>query len=174
MANELKKIMMEKLERWIIFSVFFALLPFFGNLLIEMSKGHEITLGAVIGSRGELLLVGIALCGVGLGELLGSAASPVSTHPLLTYIFSGMSLAVICLGSLYYASVAAGTEFKPNMVVFISTWGFVVSVFASTGCIVVAAYAEGKHLQQLTTGKIAKDKPSVENEQLVEHEQSQA
>lgn len=167
MADELKKTVMEKLERWIIFSVFFALLPFLGNLLIEISKGHEITLAVIFGSKGELLLVGIALCGVGLGELLGSVASPVSTHPLFTYIFSGLSLTTICLGSLYYASVAGGTEFKPNIVVFISIWGFLLSVVASTGCIIIAAYAEGKHLQQLTIGKIVEDKQSIEQKQSV-------
>lgn len=151
-----KKMVTEKLERWVIFSVFFSLLPFFGNLLIEMSKDHQITLGIVFGNRAEILLVGIALCGVGLGELFGAAASPTSTHPLLTYIFGGLSLAIICLGSLYYASIPGNTEFKPHLIMSISIWGFIFSAIASTGCIVIAAYAEGKHLQQLiTAAKIA-------------------
>jgi hypothetical protein len=183
--QQIKNMMREKLARWLIFSVVFALLPFWGNLLIEISKAHEITLGTVFGNKGEVLLVGIALCGVGLGEIFGSAAVlPVSTPPLLTYFFSGLSLIIICLGSLYYASVSGNTEFDSNRVILISFWGFVLSVtefdsnwgfvrsitefdsnrvilisfwgfvlsvVASTGCIFIAASAEGKHLQQLTT-----------------------
>jgi hypothetical protein len=157
------KIVREKILRWIIFSVLFALLPFLGNYFVEISKGHEVTLGSLFGN-GELLLVGVTLCGVGLGELFGIASSKTATPPVQTYIVAGGSLMVVVLASLYYANISSGTEFRTDTVAWISAWLFSFSVIMSTGCIYIAAIAEIEMIEKLVNQQIAHHDEDKNNE----------
>ena len=92
----------EKLLRWMLFGVVFAVLPIVFNFLSAVTRGQSIALSSLT-SHGELLLVSVGISAAATGELFGREAGPLRSFRLFVV---GMSLIIVCVASLWFADIA--------------------------------------------------------------------
>jgi len=90
-----------KLVKWLIFSVIAALAPLVFHYMSALTTGKEVSfLGPISG--GELLLLSVALAAVAIGEnyMLGN------NHLTRKLILGGLSLLSLLLASYWYAYIS--------------------------------------------------------------------
>jgi hypothetical protein len=139
-GNEAKR-MAEKLVRWLVFSVIFALLPLAFNYLRISIRGTAPTLALLL-SRGELLLVCAAIAATAIGELIGSGGE----RKIAKYVAGGGCVFVLFLASALFAEISTAiysgapvnSEFVSNSSIFV--FGF--TLISSTSCIVLVESKE--------------------------------
>ena len=133
--------MTEKITRWAIFSVSFALLPFCFHMLKTLSAGQSLSLAGVFGS-GELLLVGAAISAAAVGELVVGNAYRKKTKLIL----SGACIFLLALNSLWFADVSSTANSQNTYDVEIVASGslimFVITLAVSGLCIALSEITE--------------------------------
>ncbi len=92
----------DKVLRWLMFGVAFAVLPLVLNLLLAFTRDLPVHGDQVLG-QGELLLVSAGVAASGAGELSGE---PVRELRRLQIVLSGLAYLIVCLASLWFASTA--------------------------------------------------------------------
>ena len=95
--------MLEKVIRWLIFSVLIALLPIGFNYLSMKTKSIPTSL-EIICAQGELLIVSAALNAAALGELFGSGPASLMIAKIIA---GGVCVIILLLTSLWFADIAA-------------------------------------------------------------------
>ena len=129
--------MYEKLARWFLFGVLFTLLPFalsYLNLRARSKSVKSVKIGSLF-ARGELLLVSAAIGIAAVGELFGVK----DANPLGQIITGGVSLLLVVIQALWYASVSEpNSDFDADFVGRVSVIFFVMTVLASIACLLVA------------------------------------
>lgn len=95
--------MRAKLRRWLIFSVFLALLPFGFNALLALALGPSLRASYLFGG-GELILLAVGLCTAGLGDALAVPHRREAARDVLI-AFCAVFLA---LSAFLFALVAVG------------------------------------------------------------------
>src|SRR5262245_12879533 len=93
---------MEKLAKWLIFSVALALVPVLVTFLGQITRGAALTWHEGLG-RGELLLIAAGLCASSSGELF---TAPSSSR-LGKILAGGAALLLLLISAGYFAEVAA-------------------------------------------------------------------
>ena len=128
---------MDKLLKWLIFSVVIALLPIIFYSLQLLTRGLSPTLELVT-SKGELLLISTAMAAGALGELITSQ----SDKKIFKIIAGGGSVIILLICSLYYADVASciltNQAIQAEVVSRISIIGYCFSFISSGSCIFIA------------------------------------
>ena len=103
------KARIERLVKWILFSVIISLLPLVADGVNRISQGRsgigQSVLTEVL-AHGELLLVSAAIAADAVGDLIGSGPE----FKMLKYLAGGACLAIILFGSLWYAGIAANSH----------------------------------------------------------------
>lgn len=128
----------EKLLRWGLFGVCFAILPIAFNALSAATRNQEVTL-VVLLSRGELLLVSAAISAAAAGELFGREEVLMKSTRLFLI---GMSFLTVCGSSLWFADIASvardGKELNEQLVAYGSISVFLLSVITSGCCVILS------------------------------------
>ena len=121
----------ERMVKWVIFSVLITLIPLLAAHLRELTQGSPGSFGALIG-RGELLLVAVALCAGGCGEIF-SCKNRVGRTSLI--IAGGACVVMILLAVTYYSDLTSAYRnngfVNVDVVIYYSLVIFGVSVIAS-------------------------------------------
>lgn len=130
--------MINRMIKWLIFSVLIALLPILFNLLFAMTYGGEIALTRLLG-RGELLLIAVGLCATALGDVLFANGSFTRSRPrlwrALRLVVGGACVLVIAASSFYYALASErysqGLQAREEAVLVISSICYATAVICS-------------------------------------------
>ncbi|MFZ5911684.1 MAG: hypothetical protein ACOYYU_16855 [Chloroflexota bacterium] len=126
---------LNKLVKWVIFSVIVSLLPLFINLLLLYLNGIYLTI-AYFSPHGELLLISVTICAIAIGDVIGTGKKYLALKLLaaggcvLILIFSSSIFAILSLGSIIpenSATASAITDF--------SLITFLFSLLTSSGCV---------------------------------------
>ena len=133
--------MSEKIIRWMIFSVLFALLPICFHMLKIVSFGSELSIESVFGS-GELLLIGAAISAAAVGELV--VGNAYRRKAKLTV--SGACIFLLALNSLWYADVSSAANsqstYDLNVVASGSVIMFSITLLVSALCVALSEATE--------------------------------
>lgn len=133
--------MSEKIIRWVIFSVLFALLPICFHMLKIVSSGNVLSLESVFGS-GELLLIGAAISAAAIGELV--VGNAYKKKAKLTV--SGACIFLLALNSLWYADVSSAatstTTYDLNVIASGSVIMFFITLTVSGLCVALSEVTE--------------------------------
>lgn len=133
--------MSEKLIRWGVFSVLFALLPICFHVLKIASAGKGLSLESVFGS-GELLLIGAAISAAAIGELVIGNAYKRN----IKLIVCGACIFLLALNSLWYADVSGAangqTAYDLGVIASGSVTMFLVTLVVSGLCVVLSEVTE--------------------------------
>jgi hypothetical protein len=128
----------DKLIRWALFGVSFALLPIVFNALSAATRNQPITLELLL-RNGELLLISTAIAAGAAGELVGGDQA---TGSRLRPGLIGLSVIVVCASSLWFADIAAavrsGIQINEGLVAGGSIIVFVLTAITAACCIVVS------------------------------------
>lgn len=135
--------MPEALTKWFTYRVALGLVPIVLSFLSLALNDPALAKNlALVLSGGPLLLVGGALCGGALGELL----STPKRHPITRLICSGTCLLVYVVGAAFYATIAAKVQAKQaldsDFIVWVSAILYVIGVAAALGCVIIAENAK--------------------------------
>ena len=128
-----------KLARWFIFGVVFALVPLLITSVIKTTIGPPV-LWCDIVAHGELVLLAVALCGAGLGEILGTRTK----EPLSDLCAGGACTTVLVGASIYYSAVASASEraeqINRPVVLKVSLALYCAALASSAVCVVLAGH----------------------------------
>ena len=126
--------MVERIIRWLLFSVVISLIPFIFSYFKSILRGNIINLTILI-ERGELLLISTTIMAAAFGQYITSKL----TIGLPEILLSGSSIFFIILSSLLYAEISTassnGEQLEHNMVYTLSIVFFGVSLLISGSCI---------------------------------------
>lgn len=129
--------MLEKLVRWLIFSVVIALLPLAFNLLNIISQENTISFYLIF-SHGELLLVSAAITATAIGELVASGKNKA----IAKLISGGCCTVDLIVASYWFSlistSISMSIPVNSKMVAQGSIAIFLFSVLASGSCIALS------------------------------------
>jgi hypothetical protein len=124
---------LDRLAKWLIFSVLLALLPLAYNYLHVLTRTGSPTLEVLLG-KGELLLVAASISAAAVGSLIGG-----TKNWLMAKIFAGGgSVLLLGLASLYYVDItapASGEILKVAVIAKTSLLFFGFSVISGAGCV---------------------------------------
>jgi hypothetical protein len=124
---------MWRLFTWLVWTVLFALIPFgFLGVVGWLPEGEFPGPSELLGS-GELMLVAVALLGIGFSELIGLEELRIDRHRWI--VMSAAAFAFV-IASLFYGAVAAQRVFEsepwdPDRVTLLSLCVYVVSILLS-------------------------------------------
>jgi uncharacterized membrane protein len=96
----------EKLLRWALFGVIFALLPITFNFLSAVTRNQAIAVSS-LASHGELLLISVSISAAAAGELFGREEGHMRSFRLFVV---GMSFIIVCVASLWFADIASAVR----------------------------------------------------------------
>lgn len=96
----------EKLLRWGLFGVCFAVLPIAFNAISAATRNGGFSLESLL-SNGELLLISAAVSAASAGELFGREEVLMRSTRLFLV---GMSFIIVCGSSLWFADIAGATR----------------------------------------------------------------
>lgn len=132
-----QKLPSEKLVRWLVFGVVFALLPLFFNYLKAYGRGATIS-PADLSAHGELLLISAAIAAAAVGELLASGRR----YQIAKIIAGGGSVLLLAVASLWFADISTLAPATPLVnYARVSNASFVVfglTVVSSACCVVLS------------------------------------
>jgi hypothetical protein len=127
----------EKLVKWIMFSVAVALLPLVFRFLQIVTRGQLPSIQDIT-SQGELLLISGAMAAAALGEIIMSNIS----HSILKIISGGFCVIMLLISSFYYADIASysfnGLALNKGIASEISIITYIFTLISSGSCIAVA------------------------------------
>lgn len=135
-TKSIKRQIVKKMLKWLLFSVLIALLPIMFNWIILVSRSSPSSLQDVI-KQGELLLVIAALTASGLGEIIASGS-----YMAIGKIFaSGGCVIILIFASLYYSYVSTTNYVLDSSIVSLtSLWLYVFAVISSGSCVALAEF----------------------------------
>jgi hypothetical protein len=147
--NRIQTTMLEKLSRWLFFSVLFGVVPILASLLYQLSDKATQTYGlAGLIGHGEVLLVTAALCASSAGELFGGSTG----RSIWKVIAGGSSTFLLLATTLYFSNISTSfamasiqkkeATIDAVAVANISTMLFLVSLFTCGWCICLSALEE--------------------------------
>lgn len=93
-----------KLLRWTVYSVIISLIPIFSTFLYSWTTNSQVTLTGAL-SKGELLLISVAISGGAVGELIGREAE--GALRLLKVGIIGLTLIVVLVSCIWFGSIAS-------------------------------------------------------------------
>jgi hypothetical protein len=129
--------MLQKLTRWLIFSVLLALVPIAISCMVQVAHGHDLKIDPAL-AHGELLLITASLCAASCGELFGTPPR----YALGQIIAGGSSVLLLVLATLFFGEVASAWSSNAPLVEGITARTSVVlfcaSVVACGSCIALA------------------------------------
>ncbi|MEV2267785.1 hypothetical protein [Nonomuraea africana] len=145
-----------RIHRWILFEVFFALMPIIFNYANSRMIGVPASYATLVG-KGELLLISGAICAAGMGELVASITKKSAT-PQSGSRFAGLKITLIATSAIliagtswFYASTAERIQLTTNAgkslheaainfdsVAATSTAILLFAMLTSIGCLIVA------------------------------------
>lgn len=127
---------LSKLTRWLVFTVFIALVPLLVAVLrILIHSPQPFTLQGVT-EHGELLLISTAIGGAALGELIGSGTK---RRPVPKIICGGATLILIMTSGMWFADIASASgTINTDVVSFGSLAILLFTVLSSGGCIALS------------------------------------
>jgi hypothetical protein len=129
--------MLQKLTRWLIFSVLLALVPIAVSCVVQVAHGKELRISPAL-AHGELLLITASLCAASCGELFGTAPR----YALGKIIAGGLSVLILVLATLLFSEVvsawASGVPLVESITARTSMVLFCTSVVACGSCIALA------------------------------------
>lgn len=130
--------MFGKLTKWLIFSVFLALVPLAVSLLFQFTHTKQVNLETSL-AHGELLLITAVICASSMGELFG--AGPRYKIPKI--LSGGASVLIFLFTVIYFADVSANNFLNSAiidkfMVCKISIILFISAFFTSACCITLS------------------------------------
>lgn len=126
----------EKLVRWLIFSVTVALLPIMFNYLLLLTNGQTPTV-TMIFYRGDILLISSTISAGAIGELIGSS----DKLKIAKYIVGGLCVILLFLTSAWFASLTSlvnSATFDPEFTANNSIILFIATVMSSASCIILS------------------------------------
>lgn len=127
-----------KLLLWMIFGVFFALMPVAFNAVSILTHGGKISYDRLAG-RGELLLIAAAIAAMAAGELI---ISPYTRMKSVKLVLVGLNMLTVCMASLWFGDVSAAiqnnTAIDQAVVSGGSTLVLVFALLSSGSSIIVA------------------------------------
>lgn len=133
--------MVEKLVKWIVFSVFIGLLPFFWNALRLLTQGESLSL-PILFARGEILLTGAALVAGALGDLLASQREVDTWDRVLYLICVGGCMILLMTTSFWFADISgyllSGQSYEAELVAVGSPVLFGLCLAVSLRCLLLA------------------------------------
>jgi hypothetical protein len=132
---------MEKVLKWLMFSVLLALVPIAFGVLSYASRnsglGLQVSTARIL-SHGELLLVASALCAAAVGESFGEGKK----YRIPKLLSAGCAIIILLFSALYFADASAAylaeVEYNENLVRTTSIYVFIAAVIASGSCIALA------------------------------------
>ena len=126
--------MLKQIIKWMIFSVLLAIVPLVTKWLFHLIAANPTTFDELI-SHGELLLIGTALAGTALGEVILSHKQP----GILTLCCGGGCILILIMGSMLFAYVSGAvlSEGTVNISIIqtISVWVYICAFVTSGSCI---------------------------------------
>jgi hypothetical protein len=129
-----QSVRLEKLVKWLIFSVVLALIPILVAYLGQITRGvlppwHE-TFG-----RGELLLIAAAMCATSSGELFTASGS----SRLGKLLAGGAAIVLLLVSASYFAEVSSSMRSQAAIdtlvVAQLSLFLYACSFLSSAGCV---------------------------------------
>jgi hypothetical protein len=127
-----------RLARWLVFTVFLALVPVLSAALRMRTFSKPVSL-AILTAHGELLLVATAVAGSAIGELITSRTGKKRS---LKVICSGMCLLAIIMSSGWFADIASAHEasglIDPSFIAYGSLTMMILALLAGGSCVVVS------------------------------------
>lgn len=130
----------EKFTIWLIFSVILALAPLVFNAILTFAMGKVPALNQLI-SKGELLIVSVAIGADAIGKLFGSG----SPRKILKIATGGGCVILIVISSLLFSVISTtslSATFDPNRVTTISVLMFIMTIITSGSCTLLAEVRE--------------------------------
>ena len=119
LTDEKKQEIIVRLTRWLVFSILFALFPFFFNMIDGILIGSDVSTTSLFGN-GQLFLISTTLCAVAVGELLGVSSTKSTIFGNIAATFaSGFAILIILLASYCYASIGKN-NIKLEMMMLLS------------------------------------------------------
>jgi hypothetical protein len=135
--------MSETIVKWLTFRVALGIVPLvlgLGILLVVAPAGEAVFVRLLSG--GQLLLVGGALCGGSIGELL---STPLR-HPVARLFCGGVSLLVFVCSAGLYTAVATASQFKYPVDDCFIAWGsvgfYALAIVSALTCVIIAENAK--------------------------------
>lgn len=129
--------MLQRLIRWLIFSVIVALLPLAFNAFMILVTGKELSL-LLICSNGELLIISAAISAAAIGELFSSNYP----HQIPKYLAGGGCVISLCVASLMFAYIAGAAKsnvtLEGQVILNSSLIMFIFAILSSGSCIAIA------------------------------------
>lgn len=130
----------ERLLRWAMFGVIFAILPILFNFLSAITRSQDIAVNSLI-ARGELLIVSVSISAAAAGELFGREEGQLRSFRLFLV---GMSFIIVCVASLWFADIAgavrAHESINESAVAIGSVIVFLSSITTAGCCIVLSEF----------------------------------
>lgn len=133
----------EKLIRWIIFSVVIALLPILVNWVFLWLRRKATTFENLTG-RGELLLIAAAMAASAIGEVIpiGQTAIVPTGHfiAIAKFIAVGLCVAIVLISSVCFGDISSAlisNQYRdPHRVSILSVCLYCSALISSAACIV--------------------------------------
>ena len=131
---------MNRLFKWLLFGVVFALAPLIGDYFIQSVHpvaGAQLNWHGVL-MKGELLLVCAAISGAGVGELIGSGREWLP----FKFVCGGSCIVIMFIAVVLYSGIAndlrLGVSYDQGVLVSRSLQLFIATLVAGLGCILAA------------------------------------
>lgn len=129
--------MLEKLLKWLLFSVIVSVVPLFSTYIILVIYSSEPSFVSII-SRGELQLISVALLANGIGDVVTSE----SIRKVFQVLLIGLSTVFLLVISIWYGAITSilisGTSTTTYQSLEYPTLiAFLVSFFISACCVAV-------------------------------------
>lgn len=125
--------MVEKLLKWLLFSVIVSIVPLFSIYIILHLNSTNPSLISLI-SRGELQLISVALLANGIGEIVASN----SVKKIFQILLAGLSTVLLLIISIWYGAIAniliSGKAANSSME-YPTLITFIIAFFVSGLCI---------------------------------------
>ncbi len=127
--------MLDRLIKWLFFSILIALLPLAFTWIYSYINNLERSYVDIVG-RGELLLISASICAAALGDLIGTSHQRKGTT-IAAYIAGGSAVVILMLCSLLFASLPASPDPNGGAIAEISTLLYGVSVVSGGASILL-------------------------------------
>lgn len=131
--------MINKIIKWLIFSVLVGLLPLFLNTLQTLIRGDRVILETLL-VRGDLLLIGNAITAGAIGELFARKNNHEEWVEIIKTICGGLSVIIIIINSFWFSQIEFYTSseqtFDESFVALASPIFFIANLVTSLGCVI--------------------------------------